>query len=263
MQAVPDEAFNRWAAHRLRESRNPTLYEDRLKRLVPIFDALLTVTLVAWVGLSYWPLPVAIVALLGIGAIQLLVVRLHLGEPQIVEERHERLVASVQKQVDGVRRTAMYDSTVGLYQRWYLEQRLKQECARCRRYGLSLAIIVVHFTRLDKGDYPEDEWQTEAVQAAYVTSCSIRNVDLAAIISDMEFAISLVHCDADGARMAMSRIAGSLEDHEFQMGAAVYPDDDLEPAELIELARSRVGKADAGPLPEWPAEDDVGLADAG
>jgi GGDEF domain-containing protein len=198
-------------------------------------------------------LPLGVIALVLVVTIQVFVVRLNIADPQGAEESHDRLVASVQKQVEGVRRTAMYDSSVGLYQRWYLEQRLKQECARCKRYGLSLAIVVVRFTRLDRGKFPEDEWQTEAVQAAHVTATSIRNVDLAAIIADQEFAISLVHCDYAGAELAMVRIAQSLAAHDFQMGLAVYPDDDLEPAPLIELARSRITEPRAA-LPPWEAD---------
>jgi hypothetical protein len=98
----------------------------------------------------------------------------------------------------------------------------------------------VKFNRVDMSQFPEDAWQSEAVQAAYVTARSVRNVDLAAIIADMEFAVSLVHCDRTGGTIAMERLAQALSTHDCQMGLAVYPEDDAEPAELIELARNRV-----------------------
>jgi len=92
---------------------------------------------------------------------------------------------------------------------------------------------------MDMSQFPEDAWQSEAVQAAYVTARSIRNVDLAAIIGDMEFAVSLVHCDRTGGELAMDRLAQALESHDCEFGMAVYPDDEMEPTELVELARSR------------------------
>jgi GGDEF domain-containing protein len=204
------------------------------------------------VGLRYWPLPVAFVALVLISGLQYLVVRVNFREPIVLEEKHERLVNQVQAQIEGVRRTAMYDSTLGLYQRWYLETRLKQECARCRRYGLSLAVVVVKFNRTDMSDFPLDAWQTEATQAAYVTSRTVRNVDLAAIVADMEFAVSLVHCDREGGEVAMNRLALALKSHDCEMGMAVFPDDDLEPSELIELARHRVKPRPVAPQPSFP-----------
>ena len=85
------------------------LYEDRLKRLVPIVDALLTVSLVAYVGLQYWPLPVAVVALAGISLLQYLVVRVHFKEPSILEDKHDVTVNSIRPESTLVRFERLLD----------------------------------------------------------------------------------------------------------------------------------------------------------
>src|SRR4051812_49267870 len=49
----------------------------------------------------------------------------------------------LQRQVDGLRRTALYDAELGVYQGWYFDLRLREEAARCKRYGLSMAVVIV------------------------------------------------------------------------------------------------------------------------
>ncbi len=37
----------------------------------------------------------------------------------------------------------IHDSGIGLHQRWYFDLRLKEESERCRRYGYSMAVVVL------------------------------------------------------------------------------------------------------------------------
>jgi GGDEF domain-containing protein len=170
-------------------------------------------------------------------------------EPAETDENYDKLVNQVQRQVDGARKSAIYDVNLGLYQRWYLETRLKQEIARSRRYGLSLSLIVVRFEDRGPSRLSEEQWQGQAVEAARTLGASVRNVDLAAIIGDREFAVSLVHCDRKGAEIAMERLSQALGSLDFKMGLTVFPDDDAEPARLIELAQGRVGPIQSLPTP--------------
>ena len=145
----------------------------------------------------------------------------------------------VRRQVEGVRRTVLFDGTLGLYQRWYFELRLKEEMERCLRYDLSMAVVVVQLADDGKGDAADQDWQAEASEAAYVTARAVRTVDLTATVGAREFAVCLVHCDRDGATVAMQRLAGVLGAHDCSIGTAVFPEDNCEPKQLVELARSR------------------------
>jgi len=222
------------------------LLEDRFKQGIFVANALLCVALVAALGLPVLGLPGAFVLGAIVAGVQAFVLRLHFMEPAEGDENYEKLVSQVQRQVDGARKSAIYDANLGLYQRWYLETRLKQEIARSRRYGLSLALIVVRFEQRGDANLSEELWQAQAVEAARTLGSAVRNVDLAAIIGEREFAISLVHCERKGAEVAMDRLSQALGDaYDFKMGLTVFPDDDAEPARLIELAQGRVGPIEA------------------
>jgi GGDEF domain-containing protein len=146
----------------------------------------------------------------------------------------------IKRQVEGVRRTVLYDGDIGLYQGWYFELRLREEAQRCDRYGLSFAVIAVRLLNLQRYDVAEDAWQRQASQAAYLAAKSVRTVDLAASIGAGEFAICLVHCDQAGAERAVLRLAEALRDHPCEIGISTYPEDKLDhPGMLVDLAFSR------------------------
>jgi GGDEF domain-containing protein len=222
------------------------LSEDRFKSAVIVANALISVALVGALALPLLGLPGAAVLGALVAALQAFVLRLHFMEPPERDDNYDKLVTQVQRQVDGARKSAIYDANLGLYQRWYLENRLKQELARSRRYGLSLSLIVVRFEQRGNVRLSDEHWQAQAVEAARTVGGSVRNVDLAAIIGEREFALSLVHCDRKGAEIAMERLSQALgEAYDFKMGLTVFPDDDAEPARLIELAQGRVGPIEA------------------
>ena len=232
--------------------------EDRFKDAAFVANALICVTLVGVLGLPVLGMPVALVLGAIVAGIQAFVLRLHFMEPAETDENYDKLVNQVQRQVDGARKSAIYDVNLGLYQRWYLETRLKQEIARSRRYGLSLSLIVVRFEDRGPSRLSEEQWQGQAVEAARTLGTSVRNVDLAAIIGDREFAVSLVHCDRKGAEIAMERLSQALGSLDFKMGLTVFPDDDAEPARLIELAQGRVGPIQALHTPGGETPDPEG-----
>jgi GGDEF domain-containing protein len=213
--------------------------EDRFKDAAFVANALLCVALVGALALPALGLPIAVVLGGIVAAVQAFVLRLHFMEPAEAGEDYDKLVNQMQKQVDGARKSAIYDTNLGLYQRWYLENRLKQEIARSKRYGLSLSLIVVRFAEEGSLRFA-DQWQAQAVEAAKTLGSSVRNVDLAAILGDREFALSLVHCDRKGAEIAMERLSQALNGLDFKMGLTVFPEDDVDPARMIELAQARL-----------------------
>jgi GGDEF domain-containing protein len=152
----------------------------------------------------------------------------------ISQNRATRMIRS-----EGQRRGAIRDENTGLYQRWYLETRLVEEAARCKRYSHSMAVVVLRAGAINLSTWEEDAWQGRSLDVARRTAAAVRNVDLSAAIAPMEFALCLVHCDREGAETALGRIGESLPDGISDAGIAVYPDDQCEPSALIELARGR------------------------
>jgi len=138
------------------------------------------------------------------------------------------------------RRDSIRDETTGLFNRWYLERRLEEEAARCRRYGYSMAVLVIKAGAPHLADLSEDKWQQRTVDAAQRCMRVVRVVDLSAYLAPMEFAICLVHCDYEGAQRALQRLTEELSEYTCLGGIAVYPGDGCEPRELIELARSQL-----------------------
>lgn len=147
-----------------------------------------------------------------------------------------RLKELVQRAGD---RRGLRDETTGLLNRWYLEQRLDEEAARCKRYGHSMAVVVFKAVAIDLARFSIDSWQQESAAAAQRAARVVRNVDLSASLAPFEFALCLVHCERTGAEAAMHRMLNAFRDYECRVGIAVYPEDECEPRALIELARVR------------------------
>jgi len=137
------------------------------------------------------------------------------------------------------RRNSIRDETTGLLNRWYLERRLEEEAARCRRYGYSMAVLVIKAGFPHLADLSDDRWQQRTVDAAQRCMRVVRVVDLSAYLAPMEFAICLVHCDREGAESALERLTEELSEYTCLGGIAVFPADGCEPRAMIELARVR------------------------
>lgn len=219
------------------QERRPLLQRLALESHKPLLlklSALASLVMLAFAGLVHLPLPFLIGLLVLAADLQLLSLRVRLEAPSGNDAAHDEAVMALQAQVEQTRN----DGPAGLHQRWYMEWRLRQESARCRRYGLSLAVIAVKVEGPD--GVPEKEWLPDAYRAAATMAGAIRNVDLAAEIGSGEYAVSLVHCDQVAAIAAMGRLAYELKGFKLQMGCVVFPDDDVASGELIDLARSRL-----------------------
>jgi hypothetical protein len=152
----------------------------------------------------------------------------------------ETLAGRLRRQASGTRKNVLYDEETGLFHRWYLELRLEEETRRCRRYNLSMSLIVVRF-EVELAALSTGEWQASASERAVLAAQSVRSVDLASVVGPGEFAICLVHCDRAGAEAVVNRLATRLGQWDFRIGVAVFPDDNCEGNALIELARVRSG----------------------
>jgi GGDEF domain-containing protein len=152
--------------------------------------------------------------------------------------QENRMVTILERSAQA-RRFSIRDETTGLLNRWYLERRLNEEAARCKRYGYSMAVVVLKCGVPNLSNYSVDGWQDQSADAAQRCLTVIRNVDLSALLGPFEFAICLVQCDRTGADIAIERLVGELSEYNCSAGVAVLPDDDCEPSAMIELARMR------------------------
>ena len=152
--------------------------------------------------------------------------------------RDNRLVSIMERSAQA-RRFSIRDEATGLLNRWYLERRLDEEAARCKRYGYSMAVIVLRAAVPRLSTMSIDDWQEQSADAAQRCLAVVRNVDLSALLGPFEFAICLVHCDRNGAEAALSRLVRELREYNCTAGISVLPDDDVVPDAMIELARVR------------------------
>jgi len=151
----------------------------------------------------------------------------------------ESRIVSIMERSAQARRFSIRDETTGLLNRWYLERRLNEEAARCKRYGYSMAVVVLKCAVPNLSGISIDGWQEQSADAAQRCLTVIRNVDLSALLGPFEFAICLVQCDRTAADQAIGRLIGELAEYDCSAGVAVLPDDDCEPNAMIELARMR------------------------
>jgi hypothetical protein len=156
------------------------------------------------------------------------------------EGRNTRL-GGVKSQVEAAREAVLYDAELGLYQRWYFELRLREEAMRSTRYGSPFALMVVIME--PQATMSEKTWNLQVARAAYVTARAVRSVDLTAVLDHSVFAICLIHCDRAGAEVAGQRLSASLGAYPHSIGGVIFPDDNLGPDLLLDLARNRAARA--------------------
>lgn len=204
-------------------------------KTIVLLDSLLIAGFV-WLAIDSLPSRAAVVFVLVGFTTRLVLWRSVLKPPAPLPTRD---LASMMKRSDSQRRLAIRDDASGLYQRWYLELRLEEEAARCKRFGYEMAIVAVRAGLIDLSDWSFDLWRQKAAEVARSTASVVRNVDLCASLGPLEFAICLVHCDRTGADLAVERIVAELSGYTCAIGVAVYPGDQFDASALIELARGR------------------------
>jgi len=141
---------------------------------------------------------------------------------------------------------AIRNPVTGLLAQWYLEFRLDEEVARARRYGLPLVVLTLEGSsqKVPKETRSSGLGESEVVRA--LTS-AVRRTDLLASMGGSQFAICLLHCNRAGALPVIRRLMNALDDADWRIGIAVYPDDDYAGRDLISVANSRLAPWQARP----------------
>lgn len=126
--------------------------------------------------------------------------------------------------------------TTGLYRSWIFRQRLVEEIARVRRYGRSLAVVLLEPSNLL--DEPTPEGYALAAKALRHT---LRAGDFAAQFDEERFVVLLPETGDEGAKAAGRRLLSSLRssnDPQVRWRAALvtYPEDGTEPDALLDRA---------------------------
>ncbi len=153
-------------------------------------------------------------------------------------EKPKDFKVGLQRITQVARSISIHDSSIGLHQRWYFDLRLKEESERCRRYGYSMAVVVLKVLPPDAKDSPRGPQPVRPVEAASVVASTVRTIDISTTLAPLEFAACLVHCDQAGAEAAILRLREELSEHETRIGFAIYPDDDNSVESLVAIAQS-------------------------
>ena len=118
------------------------------------------------------------------------------------------LLRRIEEQRRELERLATIDTLTGLYNRRYFTERLDQEVARVRRYGLSMSVLMLD---VDKFKEVNDTFGHLAGDRALsmvgqVLRSALRRTDFAARYGGEEFCILAVATDIEGAESLAERI---------------------------------------------------------
>jgi diguanylate cyclase (GGDEF)-like protein len=168
-----------------------------------------------------------------------------------------------------VRALTLTDELTGLHNRRFFDRELKRETERARRFGRSLALVLLdvdHFKAYNDtfGHRAGDDALRHV--AAHLTDAVPRRLDAVARYGGEEFVVLLAETDAEGAWLVAERIRESLETSDrfrcrltVSAGIAATQGDDCDAESLIERAdgalylakregRNRVRAASTRPL---------------
>ena len=132
---------------------------------------------------------------------------------------------------------------LGLYQRWYVQLRMREELARGARIGTFFSIACWRLRVL-----PGEEVSTElAGRAAEIITRGLRTYDLPARVEADLFGAILFDADYQSAATVAYRIKGDLQARaaaasRWQAGIATFPKDGVDADGLIGTAMRRLAK---------------------
>ncbi len=133
---------------------------------------------------------------------------------ELLRRRHEtseRVIDALQDEAHELRRrlsrVAPTDRVTGLYNRRHLVDHWRRECARARRYGLELSLVLLA-PRAGR-----QLAQEELRRVGTFLVLAIRDVDLAGRAGDDRFAVILPHCGKANAEALARRVATRFTQH--------------------------------------------------
>jgi hypothetical protein len=110
----------------------------------------------------------------------------------------EGVMQQATRQAEAGRRLAIYELGSGFLAPWYMRLRVSEECARARRYGRPLSVIVIEPAAGDQGDALK-RWLQQG----------LRGTDLVCHTLEGQYIALLTETDGPGAAEVMKRILGA------------------------------------------------------
>lgn len=158
------------------------------------------------------------------------------------------------------RQLAVTDSLTGLHNRRYFLSRLEEHVARARRYGETLALLLLDCDRLKRINdrHGHHHGDRTLVRIAQLLRETLRETDETARLGGDEFALLLLNADAELTTRVIERLRGRIEDLELagrdgspmeitaSLGAALFPGDAESAHELLRRADEALYTAKAG-----------------
>lgn len=114
-------------------------------------------------------------------------------------------------------RETLTDPLTGAYNRRYMDQRLREETAKARRYGFELALLLLdldHFKRIND-EHGHQAGDQALVDIADIINRELRNSDIFARYGGEELIIIAPNTDALAARNLAQRLRTSIASHQF------------------------------------------------
>jgi diguanylate cyclase (GGDEF)-like protein len=150
------------------------------------------------------------------------VLHLYHSEPNVFDEDATRLLSIVASQVAAtVKRVLIYqqlqqqatmDSLTGLYNRGYLQRRLREEIQRAKRYKSTVSLLMIdadNFKQInDNHGHPAGDFVLKSLAA--LLRDQMRDTDLVARYGGEEFAALLPHADVEAAQRAGERVCEAV-----------------------------------------------------
>jgi GGDEF domain-containing protein len=170
------------------------------------------------------------------------------------EREAERRVLGefLDRQVRHGRKLSILDPQTAMLQRWYFELRVAEEARRCRRYGTSMALM---FVKVHDSTDPDKTWaQEDEIDFVQMFGRTLRSVDLAARITEREYAVCLPHTTEEGADTAASRLLNNSGAYKVEALMSFCPRDGIDYDALVGRAMPYTPSAprtrEAGAVPE-------------
>ncbi len=148
------------------------------------------------------------------------------------------------------------DPLTGMYNRRFMQQRLREEASKARRHGFDLAVLLLdldHFKRVND-EYGHQVGDRLLIEVGHLVARELRDSDILARYGGEELLVIAPNTNHQDAIAVAERLRKSIEEHHF------VPEPDSPPEQDIRITVS-IGLASYGD--HAPDEDSlVGLADA-
>ncbi len=173
------------------------------------------------------------------------------------KEALESFAAGLKASNETLQKLSHRDPVTGCYNFPYFRKLLADEIARAKRYGTSLAVLIVDIDNFQVYNelFGHQRGDQVLVQTVDLIKQNLRDYDICARFIGDDFILALVDTDVEMAKIVAGRIKKSVEDHSFygetelpaqsltvSIGIAIFPENADSCDDLISFAEDALGK---------------------